>query len=678
MEGYLQKWQNPITRWKEYYFILHEDVLIFCNKKGGQKLGSVHLKIASLNSAPNDPLKIVINSGIMEITLKAKNASEKNMWLQALNKAKNLDFSNKLTLKELEEITKNDPSISNQAKNILQNSNYSKLDILLAQIWQSQAKFEEALSILSPQLDQNNSLAKLAEELEKQGQQIKTNITRCVLIVEEEWKNLHRGFQLLNTQSKKQNNYFTPQTQSIIKNTPLQQSSHSNKNMQNSNHFHQNSPQQQQFLQQQQFQQTNNENSFQIQHHETNGRQAKLSNYQPINLNSSFNQNNNTTFQFKSFQHDPNQSSNNFNINLNQSQHKLIDNQANTNRKQSNYYNDNTVFESFIGDDANYHHVHHNDQHANTSQVLAPLNQQQQQQNSNGLHPIIQRLLKNKNFTVTPILNIEKRDKLYTQANPELTISFWSILKQSLGQDLSKITFPVVLNEPLSMLQKMAEIFQNFNLLNLADQQQDSALRMAYVMGFAVSYFSTQLNRKKKPFNPLLHETYELINKDFTFVSEQVSHHPPISAAVCFNNHFEFNANSQSSTTFGGMNMEIKPLSKRFIHLKKHNDHFEYEQCTSYIKNIVIGSMYTDSYGNMPFKNTSTQETGLVTLKEKSWNGSGQYELSGHIKNSAGQELYSIKGKWNQNFIITNKQTKQETTQTRPKSLGKWRRNFRS
>lgn len=102
---------------------------------------------------------------------------------------------------------------------------------------------------------------------------------------------------------------------------------------------------------------------------------------------------------------------------------------------------------------------------------------------------------------------------------------------------------------------------------------------MAYVMGFAVSYFSTQLNRKKKPFNPLLHETYELINKDFTFVSEQVSHHPPISAAVCFNKHFEFNANSQSSTTFGGMNMEVTIykylLSKIFTFQINYNEKFK-------------------------------------------------------------------------------------------------------
>jgi len=38
--------------------------------------------------------------------------------------------------------------------------------------------------------------------------------------------------------------------------------------------------------------------------------------------------------------------------------------------------------------------------------------------------------------------------------------------------------------------------------------------------------------RHSKPFNPLLGETYELVSKDsnYCLVSEQVSHHPPVTA----------------------------------------------------------------------------------------------------------------------------------------------------
>ena len=43
---------------------------------------------------------------------------------------------------------------------------------------------------------------------------------------------------------------------------------------------------------------------------------------------------------------------------------------------------------------------------------------------------------------------------------------------------------------------------------------------------------STKKNRHSKPFNPLLGETYELVNQEGSYcvVSEQVSHHPPVTA----------------------------------------------------------------------------------------------------------------------------------------------------
>ena len=50
----------------------------------------------------------------------------------------------------------------------------------------------------------------------------------------------------------------------------------------------------------------------------------------------------------------------------------------------------------------------------------------------------------------------------------------------------------------------------------------DSCLRMCYVMGFAVGSYAGYIDRNRKPFNPLLGETYELNHKDFKFMSEQV------------------------------------------------------------------------------------------------------------------------------------------------------------
>ena len=41
-------------------------------------------------------------------------------------------------------------------------------------------------------------------------------------------------------------------------------------------------------------------------------------------------------------------------------------------------------------------------------------------------------------------------------------------------------------------------------------------------MGFAISVYSAKIGRHKKPFNPLLGETFELLNdqKGYIFISE--------------------------------------------------------------------------------------------------------------------------------------------------------------
>ncbi len=56
--------------------------------------------------------------------------------------------------------------------------------------------------------------------------------------------------------------------------------------------------------------------------------------------------------------------------------------------------------------------------------------------------------------------------------------------------------------------------------------------------------------------------------------------------------------------------------------------------------------MYVDQHGDMNFINHKTKDIGFVNLSEKGWNGKGQYEVNGWIKNSNGVEKYKIKGKW--------------------------------
>ena len=82
------------------------------------------------------------------------------------------------------------------------------------------------------------------------------------------------------------------------------------------------------------------------------------------------------------------------------------------------------------------------------------------------------------------------------------------------------------MNEPLSALQRLCEELEYSELLDQASDCPDPFDRMVRVAAFAVSGYALAAHRAgRKPFNPILGETYECIREDkgFKFIAEQVS-----------------------------------------------------------------------------------------------------------------------------------------------------------
>ena len=119
---------------------------------------------------------------------------------------------------------------------------------------------------------------------------------------------------------------------------------------------------------------------------------------------------------------------------------------------------------------------------------------------------------------------------------PDISFSLWSIMKNCIGKDLSKIPIPVNFSEPLSFLQRLCEDYEYSETLDRAAATDDNFEQMALVAAFTVSSYSSTAIRTSKPFNPLLHETFECDRReDFGWrcVAEQVLHHPPMVAQYC-------------------------------------------------------------------------------------------------------------------------------------------------
>lgn len=139
---------------------------------------------------------------------------------------------------------------------------------------------------------------------------------------------------------------------------------------------------------------------------------------------------------------------------------------------------------------------------------------------------------------------------------------------------------PVILNEPISFEQRLCEYLEYSELLDRAACTDDPLERFEWVLAFTIASNASSEARLQKPFNPVLGETYEYARfpnrlprsngavhtseaddnaqdtagchangdatrpsetceggsvnscffRGFRYVSEQVSHHPPVSA----------------------------------------------------------------------------------------------------------------------------------------------------
>ncbi|XP_018532081.1 oxysterol-binding protein-related protein 1 isoform X1 [Lates calcarifer] len=229
-------------------------------------------------------------------------------------------------------------------------------------------------------------------------------------------------------------------------------------------------------------------------------------------------------------------------------------------------------------------------------------------------------------------------------------VSIWSILKKCIGMELSKIAMPVIFNEPLSFLQRITEYMEHTYLIHQANATTDSIERMKCVAAFAVSAVASQWERTGKPFNPLLGETFELIRDDlgFRWVSEQVSHHPPVSAfhAEGLKEDFVFHGSIYPKLKFWGKSIEAEPKGIITLELPKYNEAYTWTNPTCCVHNIIVGQLWIEQYGNVEVINHKTGERCSMTFKPCGLFGKELHKVEGYILDKSKKKLCAIYGKW--------------------------------
>ncbi|KAK6530287.1 hypothetical protein TWF694_003649 [Orbilia ellipsospora] len=237
--------------------------------------------------------------------------------------------------------------------------------------------------------------------------------------------------------------------------------------------------------------------------------------------------------------------------------------------------------------------------------------------------------------------------------------SLIAFFRKNVGKDLSTIAMPVSANEPLSALQKISEQLEYSELLDYAaDAPDQNGERLLYIAAFAISNFSNARSKERairKPFNPLLGETYELVREDkgFRFLAEKVSHRPLIMAAQADSANWTFTQSPMPTQKFWGKSAEINTSGRVRITLHRTGDNYSWAPATTFLRNIIAGEKYIEPVGTMTIYHENSGERAQITFKVKGMFSGRSEDVSVQVFDKDGKiKPYSLHGKWTGSLVI--------------------------
>ncbi|VDM11383.1 unnamed protein product, partial [Wuchereria bancrofti] len=224
----------------------------------------------------------------------------------------------------------------------------------------------------------------------------------------------------------------------------------------------------------------------------------------------------------------------------------------------------------------------------------------------------------------------------------------WSLLKQLRpGMDLSKVTLPTFILEPRS-----------------AAAEGDPLQRMKMIVKFYLSGFYKKPKGLKKPYNPILGETFRCKwehpdNSTSYYVAEQVSHHPPVSALFLTNRKAGFNISSTilAKSKYYGNSLSAMMIGDVRITLLQRGETYiatlPYANC----KGIMIGTLSMEYGGQVRIECNRTDYVCKLDFKLKPFIGGTVNLITGDIK--CKKELVAhIEGAWDGEIYISENDIK--------------------
>ncbi|XP_041054115.1 oxysterol-binding protein-related protein 5 isoform X3 [Carcharodon carcharias] len=243
----------------------------------------------------------------------------------------------------------------------------------------------------------------------------------------------------------------------------------------------------------------------------------------------------------------------------------------------------------------------------------------------------------------------------------------WTVLKQLRpGMDLSRVVLPTFILEPRSFLDKLSDYYYHSDLLSQAALEENAYGRMKQVLRWYLSGFYKKPKGLKKPYNPILGETFRCYwyhpktdSRTF-YIAEQVSHHPPVSAFYVSNrkDNFCISGSILARSKFYGNSMSaILDGKARLWFLNRQEDYIitmPYAHC----KGLLYGTLTLEMGGKITIECEKTHYKAELEFKLKPFLGGSDTvnQITGKIM--LGEEVQAtLEGHWDRDVCIHEKKT---------------------
>ena len=239
------------------------------------------------------------------------------------------------------------------------------------------------------------------------------------------------------------------------------------------------------------------------------------------------------------------------------------------------------------------------------------------------------------------------------------------------GMDLSRVVLPTFILEPRfedffdgflfckisfsrSFLDKLSDYYYHADILSMAAKEPEPYQRMKTVVQWYLSGFYKKPKGLKKPYNPILGETFRCYwqhpNGSKTFyLAEQVSHHPPISSFYATNRQdgFTIAGTILAKSKFYGNSTSAILSGVATLSLIGRGEDYVMTMPYAHCKGILMGTMTMELGGKVQISCEKTGYNTEMEFKLRPFLGVGEFTnaVSGRLK--LGKEtLAVIDGHW--------------------------------